>query len=71
MFETDVVIIGAGALGSPVIQYLAAAGVGTLKIVDHDTVALGNLQSQVIHSFRGIKYTGRVREPVRDTILKI
>ena len=52
---SKVVIIGAGALGSPVIQYLAAAGVGTLKIVDHDTVALGNLQSQVIHSFRDVK----------------
>ena len=50
-----VVIIGAGSLGSPVIQYLAAAGVGTLKIVDHDSVTLSNLQSQVIHSSRDVK----------------
>lgn len=52
---SKVVVIGAGALGSPVIQYLAAAGVGTLKIVDNDVVALGNLQSQVIHSARDVK----------------
>ncbi|MBR3734563.1 MAG: ThiF family adenylyltransferase, partial [Lachnospiraceae bacterium] len=50
-----VVVIGAGALGSPVIQYLAAAGVGTLKIIDFDEVSLGNLQSQVIHSSRDVK----------------
>lgn len=50
-----VVIIGAGALGSPVIQYLAAAGVGTIKVVDFDEVSLGNLQSQVIHGTRDVK----------------
>lgn len=50
-----VAVIGAGALGSPVIQYLAAAGVGTIKVVDHDEVSLENLQSQVIHSSRDIK----------------
>lgn len=50
-----VVIIGAGALGSPVIQYLAAAGVGTIKVVDFDEVSLGNLQSQVIHGARDVK----------------
>ena len=49
-----VVIIGAGALGSPVIQYLAAAGVGEIKVVDFDEVSLGNLQSQVIHGKRDV-----------------
>ena len=50
-----VVVVGAGALGSPVIQYLAAAGVGTIKVIDSDTVSLENLQSQVLHSQRDLK----------------
>lgn len=45
-----VLVVGAGGLGSPAIAYLAGAGVGTLGIVDHDTVSLSNLQRQVIHS---------------------
>lgn len=48
--NSKVLVIGAGGLGSPTLLYLAAAGVGTLGIVDYDTVDESNLQRQVIHS---------------------
>jgi molybdopterin/thiamine biosynthesis adenylyltransferase len=49
-----VLVVGAGGLGSPAIAYLAAAGVGTLGVVDHDTVSISNLQRQVIHQSAGV-----------------
>jgi molybdopterin/thiamine biosynthesis adenylyltransferase len=45
-----VLVIGAGGLGSPVLLYLAAAGVGTLGVIDDDCVSIDNLQRQVLHS---------------------
>jgi molybdopterin/thiamine biosynthesis adenylyltransferase/rhodanese-related sulfurtransferase len=50
LLDAKVLLLGAGGLGSPTALYLAAAGVGTLGIVDDDTVDLSNLQRQVIHT---------------------
>lgn len=52
--QANVLIVGAGGLGAPVIQYLAAAGVGHIGVLDDDTVSLSNLQRQVIHDTAGI-----------------
>jgi len=52
-----VLVLGAGGLGSPVLQYLAAAGVGTLGIVDDDHVSLSNLQRQIIHETKAVGLT--------------
>jgi molybdopterin/thiamine biosynthesis adenylyltransferase/rhodanese-related sulfurtransferase len=54
LLDAKVLCLGAGGLGSPVALYLAAAGVGTLGIVDDDVVDLSNLQRQVIHTTDGI-----------------
>jgi len=57
LLAAKVLVIGAGGLGAPLLLYLAAAGVGTLGVIDHDTVDLTNLQRQVIHT------TGRIGTP--------
>lgn len=50
ILDSKVLVIGAGGLGSPVIQYLGAAGVGTLGVADFDEVELHNLNRQIIHN---------------------
>ncbi|MFL5846745.1 MAG: molybdopterin-synthase adenylyltransferase MoeB [Solirubrobacteraceae bacterium] len=54
LLDAKVLCLGAGGLGSPIALYLAAAGVGTLGIVDDDVVDLSNLQRQVIHTTAGV-----------------
>ena len=49
LIAAKVLVVGAGGLGAPLLQYLAAAGIGTLGVIDDDTVDLSNLQRQVIH----------------------
>src|SRR5205085_4198806 len=67
--NAKVLVIGAGGLGSPALLYLAAAGVGTLGIVEFDTVDESNLQRQIIHGQSDI---GRSKaESARDSIREI
>lgn len=57
LLDAKVLVIGAGGLGSPAVLYLAAAGVGTIGVVDDDVVDLTNLQRQILHA------TGRIGLP--------
>src|SRR5580698_3793123 len=67
--NAKVLCVGAGGLGSPALLYLAAAGVGTLGVIDFDTVDESNLQRQIIHGQSDI---GRPKaESARDSILEI
>jgi adenylyltransferase/sulfurtransferase len=66
--RAKILVVGAGGLGAPVIQYLAAAGVGTIGIVDDDVVDLSNLQRQVIHTTSriGMAKVSSAREAASD-----
>ncbi len=66
LIDARVLIIGAGGLGSPVALYLAAAGVGTIGVIDPDAVELSNLQRQILHNEERI---GRLKvESARETL---
>jgi len=67
--KSRVLVVGAGGLGAPVLLYLAAAGVGTLTIIDDDTVALSNLQRQIIHSTATVA-TPKT-ESAREAVLRL
>src|SRR6056300_461701 len=54
LLEASVLVVGAGGLGAPMLQYLAAAGVGRIGVIDGDTVDLSNLQRQIIHRTQDI-----------------
>ena len=67
LLESRALLIGAGGLGSPAALYLAAAGVGTLGIVDHDVVDRSNLQRQILHTDErvGVSKVASAREAVQ------
>ena len=64
LLSADVAVIGAGGIGSPAILYLAAAGVGTIRVIDDDTVALSNLQRQVAFG------TGDIGSSKAETVVR-
>lgn len=68
LLQSKVLVIGAGALGSSALMYLAAAGVGTLGIADYDRVDLSNLQRQIIHSVKtvGMEKTRSAELAIRE-----
>ena len=64
LLDAKVLMVGAGGLGSPSAYYLAAAGVGTIGIIDHDVVDLSNLQRQILHT------NDRIGEPKTESARK-
>jgi len=52
--QAKVLVVGAGGLGCPALQYLAAAGLGTIGIVDGDVVSLSNLQRQILYATKDV-----------------
>lgn len=66
LLESRVLVVGAGGLGAPLLMYLAAAGVGTLGIVDDDEVDLTNLQRQIVHATGSVGR--RKTESAKETI---
>jgi molybdopterin/thiamine biosynthesis adenylyltransferase len=54
LLQSRVLVVGAGGLGSPLLLYLAAAGVGTIGVVDNDRVDLTNLQRQIVHATQSV-----------------
>jgi adenylyltransferase/sulfurtransferase len=69
LMNAKVLVIGAGGLGSPLLLYLAAAGVGTIGIIDDDLVELSNLQRQIIHKTN--KVGTAKTDSAKETILSI
>ena len=69
LLAARVLVVGAGGLGSPLILYLAAAGVGTIGVIDDDVVDLSNLQRQVVHETASIG-TAKV-ESAQNTVRRI
>ncbi|MCD7973167.1 MAG: HesA/MoeB/ThiF family protein [Candidatus Azobacteroides sp.] len=64
-----VLVVGAGGLGAPVLYYLAAAGIGTLGIIDYDVVDMTNLQRQIVHFYKDI---GRAKvESAKEKIISL
>ena len=66
LLASTIVIIGAGGIGSPAIQYLAAAGVGALRVIDDDEVSLDNLQRQVLFATADV---GRAKTEVAGAVV--
>ena len=69
LLDAKVLIVGAGGLGAPVAMYLAAAGIGTIGIIDNDVVDISNLQRQIVHFTKDIGVS-KV-ESAQDTMLAI
>ena len=69
LLQSRVLVVGAGGLGSPMLLYLAAAGIGTIGVVDDDRVDITNLQRQIVHATRHI---GELKvESARATLARV